>query len=148
MRSVTNSRSYKKRLLISTALTVVFLFSQSNPVKADPCQEGLNSGDCTLSGTLSVTQITADNINTNLTQEGALTITGTTDSTFNGAVYLDSLSSENNTLNITGSLTSGTVSLKNVNSSQSGTLILTGDGASTITGNVYLTSLSTTGAGT
>ena len=141
MRSIINVRSYRKRLLISTALTIVFWLGQPMQSKADPCQEGTNTGTCTLSGSLIVTQIDAENINTS--QQGNLTITGDIASTITGNVYLTSLTTTGNgTLNLTNSntLSINSVSLNNVTATGR-TLSITGSGTSTINGAVSLAGL-------
>lgn len=102
MRAIKRINDYKNRLLLSTALTAAVLFSDALPVAAAVCSDSTDGADCTVTGTVSVSSITAKNINTDKSQGGILIVQDS--GTFNGKTYLDQLMPANdNTIMTFGS---------------------------------------------
>lgn len=131
MRAIKKISDYKNKLLLSTALTAAILFSDMPPVAADVCSDSTNGADCTVTGTVSVSSITAKNINSSSNQTGTLNITGTGSSSLTGNVYLSKL----NLTNSGTAVFSGTVSKVDVVSLQNGTLVINN-------GKLYVSSVS------
>lgn len=120
MRAIKRINDYKNRLLLSTALTAAVLFSDALPVAAAVCSASTNGADCTVTGTVSVSSITAKNINSSSSRTGTLNITGTGSSRLTGNVYLSELDLENNGTVIF----SGTNSAVNTITLNNGTLVI------------------------
>lgn len=120
MRAIKKISDYKNKLLLSTALTAAILFSDVPPVAAAACSDSTNGADCTVTGTVSVSSITAKNINSSSNQTGTLNITGTGSSSLTGNVYLSGLDLENNGTVIF----SGTNSVVNTITLNNGTLVI------------------------
>lgn len=96
-----------------------------------------------LSGAVQAESVKLNNVNSSTDQTGTLTITGNSNSSLKGDVYLSSIVSNNNTLFLTDTVQAESVDLNNINNegNKTGSLIINGGQESSISGNVYLSSL-------